>query len=149
MAIAAAAVITSECAPVPAPRTDVPPIVVHVVADRAWRDTGIPVQEGELLYFTATGEITWQARRTTSGPDGINGSPGWLRAGGLIGKVSTTTFEIGARTQPIPDKNPRSRVRHPPPPIRMPASGTLVLGFKDFSSGANTGGFDVTVHRTR
>jgi hypothetical protein len=149
--LAVLAAIASGCTPVLPPRADAPPVVLKVDPASEWRDTGIAVHEGELLYVTATGEVTWETRRATAGPDGVHGSPGWLRAGGLVGRVSTSskTFEIGARTQPFPDKNPRSRVTHPPPPIRMPATGTLVLGFKDYTPGANAGSFEVTVQRTR
>src|SRR5437667_7347256 len=98
-----------------------PVVVVRMQPDRAWTDTGVTVQKGEELFFTAAGEVYWEARNTAAGPDGVKGYPGWIvGAGGLIGRVETSKiFALGARTQSFLAPNPRGR-RHyyPPPPLR-------------------------------
>jgi hypothetical protein len=129
----------------------VPPVVVvRMQPDRAWTDSGVTVQEGEELFFTAAGEVYWEARNAAAGPDGVKGYPGWsVGAGGLIGRVETSKiFALGTRTQLFLAPNPRGR-RHyyAPPPLRMPATGRLMLGFKDFKQGNNLGEFEITVRR--
>ena len=143
--------LAAGCEPPRVPDENVAPLVVQVAADRQWTETALHVHRVDWLDFTATGDIFWELRRVTAGPDGIGGSPGWLKTGGLIGSVSGTakTFELGARTTPLPYRDPRSRATYPPPPVRMPADGTLRLGFKDYQGGANHGNFTVTIRRAR
>lgn len=120
--------------------------------DRAWTDTGLIVEAGEQLFIAANGEVVWAVRNATAGPDGVNGYPGWnLGAGALIGRVGETKpFAIGARTQPFLNKGSLRHHRYyPAPPIRMPASGRLELGFKDFRQGANGGGFEIAIRRAQ
>ena len=46
----------------------------------------------------------------------------------------------------FPDEHPRPPHHpYPPPPIKMPRDGSLYVGFKKFTSGANTGTFEVTI----
>jgi hypothetical protein len=143
-----AAALTA-CAPPRVPDESATPIVVRVDASREWTDTGVRVHKDDWLFLSATGEIYWAAWGAPAGPDGLHGSPGWLKAGGLLGRVSasTKTFEIGARTGPMRSRNLRSQATYPAPPIRMPADGVLTLGFKQFSQGANAGSFEVTIRR--
>jgi len=147
----AAAVALIACTPPRVPDDSAPPTVVRVDATQEWTDTGITVRKDDRLFLTATGEIYWDAHRASAGPDGIGGSPGWLNTGGLIGRVSSspTIFDIGARMDPMPSPNLRSKTMHPPPPIRIPADGVLELGFKRYSAGANTGSFEVTIRHAR
>jgi hypothetical protein len=113
-------------------------------------DTGFRVTEHERVYISATGTVFWSERARTTGPDGLIGSwpPGFtVGSGGLVGRISGSSkvFRIGARTQPYKYRNPKTVETHPAPPLKMPATGTLVLGFRDFTAGANTGLFEVTI----
>lgn len=126
--------------------------VIRIQPDRAWTDTGLVVQRGEQLFFTATGEVFLAGRSKPAGPDGVKGYPGWnVGAGGLIGRVdgASKAFDIGARTQLFLSRFLRHHTYYPPPPIRMPADGRLLLGFKDFSLGANHGEFEITIRHAQ
>jgi hypothetical protein len=123
-------------------------IAVRITADQPWIDTDVKVTRGERLDITATGQIFWQAHARSAGPDGIDGEPPWrLGDGGLTARVkgSTRVLEVGARTAPLPASNGRIRRQHAPAPLTMPATGTLELGFKHFTAGANTGAFEVKI----
>jgi hypothetical protein len=157
------AVCTASCAllqpcahcnePLPSkfqPDPATPATVMTMRPRDAWTDTGITVHKGEPLLFAATGEVFWQARNRTTGPDGEKGVPGWsVGPGGLLGRVGIDgkPFDVGARTSLlVPPRWARSP-RHPYslPPVTMPRDGTLYLGFKSFASGTNTGMFEVTI----
>lgn len=134
------------------PAAEPAPRAVVVESRRPWTDTGIDVNATQLLFFTATGEVRWAALGkvgTGVGPDGVGGDPGWrVGRGGLVGRVGPagSVFDIGARTRPFPDKHPRRPDRYyPAPPIRMPVSGRLYLGFKNYAAGDNHGAFEVTI----
>lgn len=102
--------------------------------------------------MTATGEVHWGARQETIGPNGRDGSPGIrVGAGGLVGRIdaSPKAFDIGARTQLFRYRASRPWATYAPPPIRMSTEGHLWLGFKDFRTGSNTGGFEVTIRRVK
>ena len=132
--------------------TATPLHVVRMQPDRPWTDTGLTVQRGDQLFVTATGDVFWPGRNAAAGPDGIKGYPGWtIGAGGLIGRIdgASKTFDVGARTQMFLSKFLRHHTYYPPPPIRMPADGPLLLGFKDFSQGANRGEFEVTIRHAQ
>lgn len=135
------------------PDLTAPPLRVIVMQpDRPWTDTGMNVQRGEELFVTATGNVFWAGRNAAAGPDGIKGYPGWtIGAGGLIGRIDGASkfFDVGARTQMFLSKFLRHHTYYPPPPIRMPADGPLVLGFKDFSQGANRGEFEITIRHAQ
>jgi hypothetical protein len=123
-------------------------VTVHPTAE--WSDTGITVHKGDRLVFTASGEVYWQARDLATGPDGDHGVPGWsVGSGGLRGRVGPDghPFDLGARTTTLPPPKHTRPPKEPyvPPPVRMPADGSLYLGFKQFTNGANTGRFDVTI----
>ena len=129
-----------------------PATVVRVLPDRPWTETGMTVNQGDSIFFSATGEVFWPARNMPSTPDGIKGQPGWsVGAGGLIGRVADSKpFDIGARTALFPDKHARPPHHpYPPPPLRMPRGGTLLLGFKDYRAGTNQGSFEVTIRYER
>jgi len=145
----------SQCdGPAPAllqPDAAAPPATVRLIPTTAWTDTGIVVHEGDRLLFTASGEVRWQGRAGANGPDGEHGQPGWrVGRGGLIGKVGLTgaPFDVGARTGLFPDRHARPPHHpHPPPALVMPGSGPLILGFKAFAPGGNSGWFEVSVQR--
>jgi len=103
----------------------------------AWTETGITVKAGDMVSFQASGEITFgQSQGQTAGPDGnpAGHSPNYpvpaLNVGTLIGKVGGgAPFGIGTNTQPI----------------RMPASGRLMLGVNDNELKDNGGYFTVAI----
>jgi hypothetical protein len=114
-----------------------------------WTATGIVVHKGDLLLFTASGDVSWTGRGST-GPDGAGGQPGWsVGPGGLVGKVGAgKPFDLGARTGLFPDLHARPPHHpYPPPAIAMPGSGELILGFKAFAPGTNSGAFEVRIQR--
>jgi hypothetical protein len=135
------------------PHVDVPSAppaasAVRITADQPWIETDVKVTRGERLDITASGQIFWQARGRSAGPDGIDGEPPWLLGdGGLTARVkgNDRVVEVGARTSPLPASTGRIRRQHAPAPLTMPATGTLELGFKHFTPGANTGAFEVKI----
>ena len=135
------------------PDLTAPPFRVIVMqADRPWTDTGMTVQRGEQLFLTATGNVFWTGRNAAAGPDGIKGYPGWtIGTGGLIGRIdgASKSFDVGARTQMFLSKFLRHHTYYPPPPIRMPADGPLLVGFKNFSQGPNRGEFEITIRHAQ
>ena len=112
---------------------------VRVNATQSWTDTGITVNAGDRLAFSASGQIAFG-----KGPGQVadpNGNAAERRAnypdpsvpvGALIGKIGNSApFAIGMQTQPL----------------GMPASGRLMLGINDNELGDNSGFFTVTVSR--
>lgn len=117
---------------------------VTVPATVAWTSTGMNVRSGEFLRFGASGEIRWgtapgDSATADGNPAGKTSTSLFRRLpvasmplGGLVGRVGNgTAFAIGTSTQPI----------------RMPASGTLMLGINDTVFTDNSGAFQVTVTR--
>jgi hypothetical protein len=111
-------------------------VVVQVEARQPWTDTGIVVRGGQTVYFEASGKITWGPDRH-DGPEGEHdspfnrGRPIPSRPGAaLIGRVGDDApFFIGADTGPI----------------RVRASGRLLLGINDDYLQDNRGSFRVIV----
>ena len=126
--------------------------VVTVMPTAPWTEVAVTVRKGERLLFTARGDVFWERSRSTTGPDGYKGVAGWsVGRGGLVGKVGIDgkSFDIGARVGLFPDKHARPPHHpYPPPPLEMPSDGTLYVGFKEFTAGANTGTFTVTISQT-
>ena len=115
---------------------------IAVAANQPWTRTGITVREGDMVSFTATGQIRLSSdANDVATPSGARSgrqapnapAPGVL-AGALLGRVGNSTFGIGEQTQPL----------------RMPASGELLLGVNDDAHADNRGQFnvDVKVNRT-
>jgi hypothetical protein len=114
-----------------------PPEGFQVPARSEWADTGIFVRKGDLLTFSATGEIAWGHKSTQIASPG--GAPLAKRdkypvpampVGGLIGKVGgSTPFPVGLNRNAI----------------RMPADGRLLLGVNDNNRDDNSGAFYVVV----
>jgi len=120
-------------------QTTLEPGAIRVEANQPWTDTGITVKAGDMVAFRATGEIAFgRSPGQTAGADGKGDvrSPNYpvavMPAGGLIGKVGNIApFPIGSNTSPI----------------RMPASGRLMLGVNDNEVGDNGGFFSVVITR--
>jgi hypothetical protein len=111
---------------------------VRVPANQAWTATGIRVAEGQVVNFTAQGEMQWSTsaddRATPAGA--ANGRRGADRAplpsapaGALVGRIGNgAPFGIGNQAV-----------------VPMPATGELFLGVNDDEVGDNSGGFVVDV----
>ena len=123
---------------------------VRVDAQQTWTDTGITVNQGDLVTFQASGEVRiGRSEGATATPDGStfdsrNTNPNGARnrlgaapypapgvaAGALIGRIGNgTAFGIGMQSQPL----------------TMPASGRLALGVNDDDPSDNSGAFTVVV----
>lgn len=112
---------------------------IDVAANRVWTDTGIDVQRGDRLSFSATG-TAHVAPNADCGPDGYGNRPAGndrngypvpeVPIGALVGRIGNSTpFVIGANTQAI----------------MMPATGRLMLGVNDNNVRDNSGGFSVRI----
>ena len=104
----------------------------------AWKDTGIEVRAGQVVYFSATGRVRWGPNRQ-DGPEGERNSPRndnrpipSRPAAALIGRVGE-----GSEIIFIGDDSGA---------IRMRSSGRLYLGVNDDFLKDNTGSFRVTVY---
>ena len=104
----------------------------------AWKDTGIEVRAGQIVYFSASGRVRWGPNRQ-DGPEGERNSPRndnrpipSRPAAALIGRVGdgSDIFFIGDDAGAI----------------RMRSSGRLYLGVNDDYLRDNTGSFRVTVY---
>jgi hypothetical protein len=109
---------------------------IRVDARQAWTDTGINVNAGDHVAFSASGQINYgQGAGMTATPDGgaerrANYPDPSVPVGALIGKVGNgAPFAIGMQTTPLP----------------MNASGRLMLGVNDNELGDNSGFYTVTV----
>jgi hypothetical protein len=114
---------------------------IRVDASRRWVDTGLRVDRGDRVAFSASGTIQFSGTPGhTSGPGGnpsvqnpdlpVSSMP----VGGLIGRVGTgAPFPIGSNNEPI----------------AMPDDGRLLIGVNDSHLEDNQGAFDVTVRRGR
>jgi len=112
---------------------------VSVPGNAQWVDTGLNVRQGEVIHFSASGQIQY-------GPGaehvaGVAGSTSGFReqraplptdlAGALIGRVGNgRPFGIGDLAS-----------------ITMPGSGRLFIGINDSSLRDNSGAFAVTLSR--
>jgi hypothetical protein len=112
---------------------------VQVPGNVPFTDTKITVKEGDMVSFQASGQINiGQSAGQQASPEGNPAahSPSYpipaLNGGTLIGKVgSSAPFGIGTNSAPI----------------RMPASGRLMLGINDNEIKDNSGGFSVVISR--
>jgi len=120
-------------------QSQAPQGAIQVQANVPWTDTRITVKSGDMVSFQATGQINFgQSPGQQAGPDGNPAahSPNYpipaLNAGTLIGKVgSSAPFGIGTNSAPV----------------RMPASGRLMLGVNDNEIKDNSGYFSVVITR--
>jgi hypothetical protein len=117
---------------------------VAVNAADPWTNTGIAVRSGELLRFSVSREIRVgpgaNDTATADGNPNIGAGTTMFRrlpvaglpVGGLIGKVGNgRAFSIGSAPQAV----------------RMPATGTLMLGINDLTFNDNSGWFRVVISR--
>lgn len=111
---------------------------VSVDSWRAWKDTGVEVRAGQMIYFNASGRVRWAPNRQ-DGPEGERNSPRNEQrpmpnrpSAGLIGR-------IGDRDEPFFIGDDQGA-------IRMRSSGRLFLGVNDDYIKDNTGSFRVTVY---
>jgi hypothetical protein len=113
---------------------------VSVSPKQAWTSTGITVKKGEVVHFTASGEVQLSGDAsdiaTPSGSKNNRRATGAqlpnVLAGGLIGRIGTNApFGIGKDAT-----------------ITMPAAGQLFLGVNDDGFDDNQGEFRVDIQRT-
>jgi len=110
---------------------------VTVPARATWVDSGITVNRGDRVWFTATGQI-YLSNTMQNGPEGVPNSlnrkdnplPS-ANSGALLGQVGRSMFLIGNTADPIV----------------MPASGKLMLGVNDDNHRDNRDAFDVSIRR--
>jgi hypothetical protein len=130
------AAATGVTAPAPAPAGNQRSFAVP--AHTQWIDTGLNVQQGQLVTFSASGQIQFSNNPAdTAVPAGSTNQRyeprapiGTALAGALIGRIGKgLPFGIGNQTAPI----------------GMPASGRLFLGINDSNVRDNSGQFDVTL----
>ncbi len=123
----------------PTTKPSVPSGGVAVPANVRWVDTGIQVRAGQMVTFSASGEVTLSGdNNDTAGPAGAaNGRvaergaqmPG-TAAGALVGRVGNSmAFGIGNQTQAL----------------RMPGAGSLFLAVNDINSADNRGEYRVRI----
>jgi hypothetical protein len=117
----------------------IPAGAITVAANQPWTDTGVSVRRGDLLIFTATGNVNFATGAGAS--SGVGGSPAATNpsmnyplksayVGALIGRVgSGAPFLIGANTSAI----------------AMPASGRLMLAVNDDHHADNSGAYSVAI----
>ncbi len=124
-------------APEPSARPDVPAGPgLSVPANRTWTSTGVFVRQGQVVRFSASGQIWLSGDRndvaTPAGATGgrvAPGSPVNALAGALIGRVGNgAPFGIGNQAE-----------------VRMPDAGELWLGVNDNDVNDNRGEFRVEV----
>jgi len=120
-----------------APGPSTAAVVVKVPAKASWVDSGIAVNRGDRVWFTATGTVAIVVRGV-NGPAGVPNSAGRkdnplpsANSGALIGMIGRTMFLIGETTDPIV----------------MPATGKLMLGVNDDQHRDNDNAFDVSIRR--
>ncbi len=122
---------------VAAPAPVMPAGAIAVSAAQSWTDTGVTVRRGDLMTFTATGDVNLSPTASS----GVAGSPAVTNpaaryplqtayAGALIGRIGTgAPFLIGSSSQPI----------------AMNAAGRLMLGVNDDQLQDNSGNYMVAM----
>lgn len=111
---------------------------VNVSARDAWNDTGIDVRAGQMIYFSAAGEVRWGPNRRDGAAGERNSPRNAFRpmpdrpAAALIGRIGTQDeyFFIGDEMGPF----------------RARSSGRLFLGVNDDVLMDNSGALRVTVY---
>jgi hypothetical protein len=112
---------------------------ITVPANQQWVDTGLNVRQGEMIFFSPSGEIHFgPSAEHTAGPAGS--TTGLIErraplptalAGALIGRIGNgRPFGIGDQAS-----------------IPMPATGRLFLGVNDVNFRDNSGFFTATISR--
>jgi hypothetical protein len=112
-----------------------------VTGNTPWTDTGVAVQRGNQVRFTASGQVRWSIEADAlAGPDGSDKikNPAFpvpnANVGMLIGRIGNgRAFPIGSLQSPIV----------------MPDNGKLYLGINDVKFDDNAGGFRVSFQYVR
>ena len=109
-----------------------------------WVDTGVDLQPGDTVRFTATGQMQYSNARQSTGPAGL--SRGWADLirqlpfndagrGAVVGRIGSNAaaraFLIGAQGE-----------------TRAPIMGRLFIGINEGANDSATGGYHVTAVRT-
>ncbi|MCP4397812.1 MAG: hypothetical protein GY801_11005 [bacterium] len=110
-----------------------------VPGNQPWTDSGLDVEVGDIITFSASGTVMYDNRGNLCGPEGAvwadeldREDPLWKQAhAGLIGKIEGigAPFFIGKSYT-----------------VKAGSKGSLLLGVNDFWYHANSGEFIVTVH---
>jgi Ca2+-binding EF-hand superfamily protein len=114
------------------------PRTVIVSAQRAWADSGIDLQPGDVVTITATGRVNYsRARDAVAEPGGATGRPATpaapmphLDIGTLIARIGNgEPFVVGANLDSL----------------RVPRAGRLFLGVNDDVLTDNSGQFQASI----
>jgi hypothetical protein len=117
---------------------------INVNAAEPWTNTGIRVRTGEMLNFSATREI-----RVGPGANDVsnaNGNPNVGAGATLFRRLPVTRVPVGTLIARVNNGTP-FELGAAPPPVRMPANGTLFLGINDLTFNDNSGYFRVVISR--
>ena len=112
-----------------------------VRAAEGWTDTGIAVRAGDLLTFTASGQI-----RLSTNADDVATAAG-AKSGRLAPNAPVPDAPAGALIVRVGNSEPV--FAGDGRPVRMPASGQLFLGINDDHVDDNNGMFRVTIAPAR
>lgn len=133
-----AATATPLPAPAPTPTPQPAGPGLSVPANQRWVNTGVFVQQGQLVRFSATGRVVLSGDAndaatpagSSTGRFAPNAPLGNVLAGALIGRIGNgAPFGIGSQSQALP----------------MPGSGQLFLAVNDDEVSDNSGEFRVQV----
>jgi hypothetical protein len=109
--------------------------------DTTWLDTGIEVQPGEHLFFTATGKLTYSDAKAENGPEGL--TRGFKD---LIRQLPFNDAGRGAVIARIGDKNfAQTLLIGAKRDLVAPAAGRLAIGINQMSSDTGDGTYTVRV----
>ncbi|MFQ6037935.1 MAG: hypothetical protein ACE5LV_04885 [Candidatus Aminicenantales bacterium] len=134
--------------------TGVRRVEIMVPSDVAWTDTGVEVEEGDVLFFRASGQICLQRGNPVAycGPDGYNVQTlqqpiEGENLGALIGKVY---FLISVEVDEETGEEVRNEIEEMFPIgsqalVSMPIAGRLFLGINEDLVGDNEGAFRVQI----
>jgi hypothetical protein len=119
---------------------------VTVAANEEWTPTAFSVRRGEVIRFSASGEVVWRPetgdRVTAAGAVGGRGV--FDRDEGVEG-LPVANAPMGALVARVDNGKPFLVGSHSS--VRMPASGQLFLGINDTHVADNTGNFSVNISR--
>jgi len=114
---------------------------IQLTGDQIWVDTGIDVQAGEHVLFTATGNLRYMDAKQDNGPAGLaRGFKDLIRVlpfndagrGALIGRIgdmdTAQPFLVGARRD-----------------VSAPAGGRLSVGINQTSNDSGSGNYTVRI----
>lgn len=129
-------------------------MIVNVLGNADWTDTGIDVVEDQQIYFQASGGISLQKGNPLAycGPDGYNLKTmqqpiSDRNIGALIGKVvKLISVEIDEETgEEIRNEMERYFFIGSESRVKMEIDGRLFLGINENIVGDNSGEFEVTI----